>query len=155
MISHFSHVQLFATPWTVVHHVPLSMEFSRQEYWSGLPCPLPGDLPSSMVRFTYHHLLFWNYPALNHQTSYWSFSAIRFFPLSPIFVDILVPCPNVELLTLRLIPRTHLSTHMSNGANHRSVWSEKCVFERELCKCQDDTLLKPLFWIASKDADII
>ena len=34
-----SHVQLFATPWTVAHQAPLSMEFSRQEYWSGLPCP--------------------------------------------------------------------------------------------------------------------
>ena len=33
-----------ATPWTVAHQAPLSMEFSKQEYWSGLPCPLPGDL---------------------------------------------------------------------------------------------------------------
>ena len=33
------------TPWTVARHVPLSMEFSRQEYWSGLPFPSPGDLP--------------------------------------------------------------------------------------------------------------
>ena len=33
------------TPWTVVHQAPLSMEFSRQEYWSGLPFPSPGDLP--------------------------------------------------------------------------------------------------------------
>ena len=33
------------TPWTVAHQAPLSMEFSRQEYWSGLPFPSPGDLP--------------------------------------------------------------------------------------------------------------
>ena len=33
------------TPWTVAHQAPLSMEFSRQEYWSGLPCPLPQNLP--------------------------------------------------------------------------------------------------------------
>ena len=33
------------TPWTVAHQAPLSMEFSRQEYWSGLPFPFPGDLP--------------------------------------------------------------------------------------------------------------
>ena len=39
-------VQLFMTPWTVGHHVPLSMGFSRQEYWSGLPFPSPGDLPN-------------------------------------------------------------------------------------------------------------
>ena len=39
------HVQLFATPWTVAHQAPPSMDFSRQEYWSGLPFPSPGDLP--------------------------------------------------------------------------------------------------------------
>ena len=37
------------TPWTVAHQAPLSMEFSRQEYWSGLPFPFPGDLPDSGV----------------------------------------------------------------------------------------------------------
>ena len=40
-----SYVQLFATPWTVAHQAPLSMGFSRQDYWRGLPCCLPGDLP--------------------------------------------------------------------------------------------------------------
>ena len=40
-----SHVRLFATPWTVGHQAPPSMGFSRQEYWSGLPFPSPGDLP--------------------------------------------------------------------------------------------------------------
>ena len=40
-----SRVQLFATPWTVADQVPLSMGFSRQEYWSGLPFPSPRDLP--------------------------------------------------------------------------------------------------------------
>ena len=39
-----SHLQLFVTPWPVAHQAPLSMEFSRQEYWSGLPFPSPGDL---------------------------------------------------------------------------------------------------------------
>ena len=46
MLSHFSCAQLFVTPWTVAHQAPLSMRFSRQEYWSELPCPLPGDLPT-------------------------------------------------------------------------------------------------------------
>ena len=44
-----SHVQLFATPWTVAHQAPQSMEFSRQEYWSGLPFPSPGDLPNPRI----------------------------------------------------------------------------------------------------------
>ena len=39
-------VRLFATPWTVAHQAPSSMEFSRQEYWSGLPFPSSGDLPN-------------------------------------------------------------------------------------------------------------
>ena len=45
MLSHFSHVQLFATPRTVAHQAPLSLGFPRQEYWSRLPCPPLGDLP--------------------------------------------------------------------------------------------------------------
>ena len=45
MLRPFSRVRLFAAPWTVAHQAPLSMGFSRQEYWSGLPCLSPGDLP--------------------------------------------------------------------------------------------------------------
>jgi len=41
-----SHVRLFVTPWTVAHQAPLPMEFSRQEYWSGLLFPTPGNLPN-------------------------------------------------------------------------------------------------------------
>ena len=50
MLSQFSRVQLFATPWTVDHQTPLSMIFSRQEYCNGLPCPLPKDLPDKGVK---------------------------------------------------------------------------------------------------------
>ena len=45
VLSRFSRVQLCATSWTVAHQAPLSMGFSRQKYWSGSPCPPPGDLP--------------------------------------------------------------------------------------------------------------
>ena len=45
LLSRFSHVWLFETPWIVALQAPLSMGFSRQEYWSGLPCPPPGDFP--------------------------------------------------------------------------------------------------------------
>ena len=44
-VKSLSHVRLFATPWTVAYQAPPSMGFSRQEYWSGLPFPSPGDLP--------------------------------------------------------------------------------------------------------------
>ena len=40
-----SRVQLFVTPWTIAHQAPLSVGFSKQDYWSGLPFPFPGDLP--------------------------------------------------------------------------------------------------------------
>ena len=49
VLSHLSRVQLFATLWTVAHQAPRSMGFSRQEYWSGLPCPPPGDLPDPQI----------------------------------------------------------------------------------------------------------
>ena len=45
-----SHVRLFATTGTVAYKAPLSMEFSRQEYWSGLPLPSPGDLPDPGIK---------------------------------------------------------------------------------------------------------
>ena len=48
-----SRVQLFATPWTVAHQAPLSMEFFKQEYWSGLPFPSPGDLPDPGIKPTF------------------------------------------------------------------------------------------------------
>ena len=52
VLSRFSRVRLFVTPWTVACQAPLSMGFSRQEYWSGLPCPPAGDLPDSGIELT-------------------------------------------------------------------------------------------------------
>ena len=48
-----SHVQLFATPWTVAHQAPLPMEFSRQEYWSEVPFPTPGHLLDSGIELEF------------------------------------------------------------------------------------------------------
>ena len=52
VLSHFSPVRLFVTLWTVPHQAPLSMGFSRQEYWSGLPGPPPGGLPDPGIKIT-------------------------------------------------------------------------------------------------------
>ena len=49
MLNCFSCVLLFSTPWTVARQPPLSMRFSRQEYWHGLSCPPPGDLPDAGI----------------------------------------------------------------------------------------------------------
>ena len=58
-------------PWIVVCQAPLYMEFSRQEYWSGLPCPPPGDLPSPGIEPTSPWLLHWQTDSLplSHQGS--------------------------------------------------------------------------------------
>ena len=57
MLSCFSCV--FATLWTVAHQAPLSIGFSRQEYWSGLPYPPPGDLPDPGIELHLLCLLHW------------------------------------------------------------------------------------------------
>ena len=64
MLSCFSRIQLFATPWTLARQPPLSMEFSRQEYWSGLPCPLQGIFPTQGSNPCLLHLLHWQVDSL-------------------------------------------------------------------------------------------
>ena len=54
-----SHARLFVTPRTVAHQAPLSMEFYKQEYWSRVPFPTPGDLPNPGIELVILHLLHW------------------------------------------------------------------------------------------------
>ena len=49
-VKSLSHIRFFATPWTVAHQATPSMGFFRQEYWSGLPFPSPGDLPDPGIK---------------------------------------------------------------------------------------------------------
>ena len=87
---HFSRVLLFATPWTVARQAPLSMGFSRQEYWSGLPSPIPGDLPDPGIElkspalaggfFTTSATL---YSAVKWYRQNWSQAGPRIIALSP------------------------------------------------------------------------
>ena len=71
MLSHFNRVQLFVTLWTVTYQASLSMGFSRQEYWSGLPCPPPGDLSNSGIEHSIAGRFFpiW---ATSDTQEYWS-----------------------------------------------------------------------------------
>ena len=64
MPSHFSCFQLFMTLWIVAHQPPLSMVFSRQEYWSGLPCHPPGDLLTQGLNPCLSPLLHWQVGSL-------------------------------------------------------------------------------------------
>ena len=68
-LSHFNPVWLFVTPWTAARQAPLFMGFSRQEYWSGLPCPPPGALPTQGLNLSHLCLLHWhvNSLPLSHQ----------------------------------------------------------------------------------------
>ena len=59
MLSCFGHIQLFATLWTVACQAPLSMGFSRQEYWGGLSCPPPGIFPTHRLNPCLLYLLHW------------------------------------------------------------------------------------------------
>ena len=73
VLSHFSHVWIFETLWTVARQAPLSMGFSRQEHWSGLPCPPPGDLPVPGIEpmSLIPPALEVDSLPLSHQGSYW------------------------------------------------------------------------------------
>ena len=82
-VKSLSRVQLFATPWTVACQASLSMAFSRQEYWSGLPFPIPGDLQNPGIKPTS--------PALTGR----SFHCTTSYPLkssTPITNSLLSPC---------------------------------------------------------------
>ena len=68
VLSCFSRVRLFVTPWTVAHSASLSLGASRQEYWSGLPCPPPGNLPDPGIEPTAPALQAGSLP-LSHQGS--------------------------------------------------------------------------------------
>ena len=59
VLSRFTHIQLFVTSWTVAHQAPLSMRFSSQEYWNGLPFPSPWDLPGPGIEPKSLCLLHW------------------------------------------------------------------------------------------------
>ena len=87
VLSHFSRVQLFATPWTVAHQAPLSMGFSRQEYWSGLPLPSPGNPLTQGLNLLLLCLLHWQAGSL---------------PLAPMHGD---------------IPQTHVYTDKGSSCN--------------------------------------
>ena len=94
MPSCFSHVQHFAILWTVAHQAPLSMGFSRQEYWSGLPCPSPGDLPD---------------PGIEPRSLMSPALASRFFTTSAIWCYSMVKIKQLLIHTTRTLQKITLS----------------------------------------------
>ena len=85
VLSPVGHVWLFETLWTVAHQAPLSMGFSRQEYWSGLPCLSPGDSLDPGIKFVSHES-----PALAARflttSTMWEAHSLIYFP-KKVFID--------------------------------------------------------------------
>ena len=98
MLYSLSQFRLFGTPWTVVHQAPLSMGFPRQESWSGLPFPPPGDLPNPRIKPTS--------PAL----------AGGFFTTEPAGKPFMKPLWRPNKSAYMRFPRTSPSTEMLNKA---------------------------------------
>ena len=69
-----SHVRLFVTPWTAAHQVPLSMGFSRLEYWSVVPFPSPGDFPHPGLRHCGQTLYRLSYQGMTQQLHFWVYN---------------------------------------------------------------------------------
>ena len=92
MLSHFSCVGLFATLWTVAHQAPVSMGFSWQEYWSGLPFSSPGDLPHPGVKPMSLCLLHWqagSLPLAPPGKPYFLLNVLYLIHLGPIDFELL------------------------------------------------------------------
>ena len=117
------HIQLFATPWTVARQTPLSMGFSRPEYWSGLPFPSPGDLPNPGVKQ--------GSPALQVDSSPSEPPAKPLIGYTPVQNKKLKKCPVSELAGFCLLPEQDISPRLSSlyhkgsplpGPYHTSHW---------------------------------
>ena len=118
-----SHVQLFATLCTVARQAPLSVGFSRQEHWGGLPCPPPGDLPDPGIEPTPPALAGGSL-SLSHQGSLQG-PELCAFPLSARkhLKQRLSPTPNLPSLLTKYLPiSSGQSANVPNTAQRKSVF---------------------------------
>ena len=109
MLSCFSRVCLFVTLWRIAHQAPESMGFSRQEYWSVLPCPSPGDIPNPGIEPLHH----------NRILHCWATGEVQIFVyLWPIisFLFPLLTCPRtVPNMPMKLFPKIYFSQRPVRG----------------------------------------
>ena len=136
-----SHVQFFCDPWTVAHQAPLSMGFSRQEYWSRLPCPSPGDLPHPGIKPTSLVSLPWQADSLPlrhlgsalplevQSLNHWT---IKEVPCFPFFIIIPTTHPSYYYYYYY----THIHTQQQQQQQHltrlaHQRWSYMCVEQME------------------------
>ena len=107
VLSHFSHVQLCATPWTIARQAPLSVGFIRQENWSGLPFPSPGVFPTQGLNLSLLRLPHWQAGSL---------------PQAPLWERLHLKCGNGNVLKCGLssafLDRMHSNYINCLEANH-------------------------------------
>ena len=119
-------VQLFITPWTVACRSPLFMEFSRQEYWNGLPFSIPGDLPDPGVRTRVSCISCIGRQILYHfVTKKWNISITQKNPSWHFETDILLPLPTPGTHWSTFCPRSFASTRIAC----------KCKYVVFVCVC--------------------
>ena len=108
VLNSFSHIQLFVTLWTVACQDPLSMEFSRQEYWSGLPFPSPGAYPTQGLN---PHLLHWqanSWPRVPPGKPRWQLYNYFILYYNVIIIEIKCTINVMHLNHPKTIPSPHL-----------------------------------------------
>ena len=98
-VKSLSRIRLFATPWTAAYQAPQSMEFSRQEYWSGLPFPSPGVLPDPGIEP--------GSPALKTDSFFFLF--LKFYFIFKFYIIVLV-LPNIKMNPPQVYIRTFNQT---------------------------------------------
>ena len=147
MLSCFSHVQLFVNLWTVARQVPLSMGFSRQEYWSGFLCLLQGIFPTQRLNLHFLCLLHWQVgyfllaPPGDTQTCiiweiYWvgqevllGFSVKSYgktqknFLANPTLIFLIIEILSHKVLSYTFSGNTHPQNHYSDFCCHKLVVS--------------------------------
>ena len=116
MLSRFSHDRLLATLWTIANQAPLSMRFSRQQYWSGLPCPPPRDPPDAGIEPHLLHLLLWQAESLplSHLGSIWCYHHYVIYNIS------ITPHQRIPAPQFLSFPTPHLP-HPSGMSRPRSL----------------------------------
>ena len=112
-LSCFSLVRLFATLWTIARQAPLSMGFPRQEYWSGLPFPSPGDLPNPRIKLAFPAMagkFFTTEPPGKLHFVIKQYFLIRFLCLLPFIILILKVYVSLNFNQLKAKNRIKVST---------------------------------------------
>ena len=141
-------VWLFVAPWTVAHQAPLSMEFSRQEYWSGLPFPTPRDPPNQGIEPASPV-----FPALAGTFFFWGGGAGRFFttvsPVYPLNLIKLFPNKWMWFITYKIY-LNKVITSIKAYLNKSTSW--KLKYGGDMARGMDETELVMDFWLGGGDA---